>query len=223
LAAKHIAFNTGCTVDELCDLVYEEVRQKLYFEISRTLLENHDKSKRKKYSDVNAEYLIKKSHESAKKGNNDELLDFHLKTTFPLVGLGAPIRIFIEDVAKLFGTKAVIPEYYEVANALGAVAGKIRASFTVEIRPDYSRDGVVGYKVFGYSKNGQFRKLSEAEVFAAAEAEAGARAEVQKRGGSSDPVITIDYNKHEGMSKNGPIYLGASITARAGTDAGLGK
>jgi len=221
LAAKHIAFNAGCSVEQLCDLVYAEVKRKLYFEVCRSLLENQDKHYRKKYSAKDSDYLINKSYESAMKGNSDRFMNFHLKTDFPLVGLGAPIRVFIGDVAKLFGSRSIVPEHYEVANALGAVAGKIRASCVVEIRPDYSRDGVTGYKVFGYNRNGQFRKLAEANAFAAEEAEAGARAEVIKRGGRGIPVVTCEYDKHEGKTKNGPVYLGASVIARAVTVAGF--
>ncbi|MCL2479780.1 MAG: hypothetical protein FWF22_09775, partial [Treponema sp.] len=217
LAAKHIAFNIGITTDELCRRVYDEVKRRLYFEICRTLLEDQDRQCHRKTTAEEANYLIQKSYESAKKNSPDKMLSFSLKTEFPLVGLGAPIRVFLDEAAGLLGTRAIIPQYHEVANALGAVAGKIRASCTVEIRPDYSRDGITGYKVFGFSKNETFRKLAEAEVFAAAEAEAGARAELQKRGGMGEAEITVEQNRHEGKSKNGPIYMGSSVTAWAGS------
>jgi NDP-sugar pyrophosphorylase family protein len=85
----------------------------------------------------------------------------------------------------------------------------------VEIKPDYSAAGILGYTVFGYNSNGKFIKLSEAEAFAAAEAEAGARAEARKRGGLGDPEIALEYRKNEGSSKNGPIYMGTAVIAVA--------
>jgi N-methylhydantoinase A/oxoprolinase/acetone carboxylase beta subunit len=221
LAARHVAFNLGITVEELCERIYDEVKRKLYAEVCRMLLENRDRHFTKKVSEKDASYFIHQSYKFAKEGKADKLLFFSLNTNFPLVGLGAPIRVFLDDVARFLGTKAVTPEYYEVANALGAVAGKIRASCTVEIRPDYSRDGIAGYTVFGYNQNGHFRKLSEAEAFAAAEAEAGAASEARKRGGRGDLHIIRECRKHEGSSKNGPIYLGAAVTARALAEAGL--
>jgi len=219
-AARHVAFNMGIDVDELCDCVYDEVKRKLYAHISRILLEYRDRYFSKRVSDKDAGYFINQSYESAKEGKTDRLLSLHLSTQFPLVGLGAPIRIFLDDVARLLGTRAVIPEYYEVANALGAVAGKIRASCTVEIKPDYSSAGIVGYTVFGYNANGKFKKLSEAEAFAAAEAGAGARTEARKRGGGGDPEIIIEYRKNEGTSKNGAVYMGTTVIAQAVAEAG---
>jgi N-methylhydantoinase A/oxoprolinase/acetone carboxylase beta subunit len=219
-AARHIAFNLGVTVEELCDRVYDEVKRKLYFHISRILLEYRDRHFSKTVSDKDAGYFINQSYKSAKEGKTDKLLLLNLSTQFPLVGLGAPIRIFLDEVARLLGTRAIIPAYYEVANALGAVAGKIRASCAVEIKPDYSVAGIVGYTVFGYNSNGKFRKLSEAETFAAAEAEAGARAEARKRGGGGDPEVALEYRKHEGNSKDGPVYMGTSIVAQAVAEAG---
>jgi N-methylhydantoinase A/oxoprolinase/acetone carboxylase beta subunit len=219
-AARHVAFNLGITVDELCDSVYNEVKRKLYVHISRILLEYRDRHFSKRVSDKDAAYFINQSYKSAKKGKTDKLLSLNLSTQFPLIGLGAPIRIFLDDVARLLGTRAVIPEHYEVANALGAVAGKIRASCTVEIKPDYSAAGIMGYTVFGYNSNGKFKKLAEAEAFAAAEAEAGARAETRKRGGRGDPEIALEYRTNEGSSKNGSIYMGTAITAQAVADTG---
>jgi N-methylhydantoinase A/oxoprolinase/acetone carboxylase beta subunit len=216
-AARHIAFNMGTTVDKLCGRVYDEVKRKLYVHISRILLENRDKHFAKNVNDKDSEYFINQCYKSAKE--NNALCSLNLSTKFPLVGLGAPIRVFLDDVARLLGTKAIIPEYFEVANALGAVAGKIRASCTVEIRPDYSMDGIAGYKVYGYNRSGKFRKLAEAETFAAAEAEAGVCSEVRKRGGRGDPEIVREYRRHEGSSKNGSIYLGTAIIARAVAEA----
>jgi N-methylhydantoinase A/oxoprolinase/acetone carboxylase beta subunit len=231
LAARHIALNMGITVDDLCGLVYGEVKRKLYFNIARTLLENRDKNFEKKASPEGIEYFICQNYESAKVGNAEAdkvqvgnantVVALNLHTPLPLVGLGAPIRIFLGDVARLFGTRAVIPDHYEVANALGAVAGKIRASYTVEIKPDYYRDGIAGYTVYGCNQNGSFRKLSEAEAFAAAEAEAGASSEIRSRGGLGDLELAFEYAKHEGSAKNGSIYMGSSVTAHASASAGI--
>ncbi|MDR0314260.1 MAG: hypothetical protein LBI14_11785, partial [Treponema sp.] len=251
LAARHIALNMGITVDDLCNRVYDEVKRKLYFNIARTLLENQDKNFEKKASLEGTEYFIQQSYESAKAckaqarntqvgnaedgnaqvghaedgkaqvGHANTLVALNLHTPLPLVGLGAPIRIFLDDVARLFGTSAVIPDHYEVANALGAVAGKIRASYTVEIKPDYHRDGIFGYTVYGCNQNGTFRKLSEAEAFAASEAEAGAKSEIRSRGGLGDLELAFDYAKHEASAKNGAIYMGSSVTAHASASAGF--
>jgi N-methylhydantoinase A/oxoprolinase/acetone carboxylase beta subunit len=219
-AARHIAFNLDIAVEELCSRVYDEVKRKLYVHISRMLLEYRDRYFSKRVSDKDSEYFINQSYKSAKEGKADKLLSLRLNTQFPLVGIGAPIRVFLDDVARLLGTRAISPEYYEVANALGAVAGKIRASCTVEIRPDYSISGITGYTVFGHNSNGKFKNLPEAKTFAAAEAEAHARSEAHKRGGLGNLEIAIEYREHNGSSKNGLIHLGTSVIAHAVAEAG---
>jgi len=219
-AARHIAFNLGIAVEELCSLVYDEVKRKLFFSICQTLLENQDRNFEKKVNEKDAEYFIRQSYKSAKEGKTNAFLSFNMGTPLPLVGLGAPIRTFLEDVARFLGTRAVVPEHYEVANAVGAVAGKIRASCRTEIRPDYDAAGINEYRVFGYNSNGSFKKLSEAEVFAAAQAEAGAGTEARRRGGSGELTVVREYRRHEGSSKEGSIYLGTTVIARAIADAG---
>ena len=42
----------------------------------------------------------------------------------PVVGVGAPVHIFLPRVAELLGTRAVVRESASVANALGAIASK---------------------------------------------------------------------------------------------------
>ena len=220
-AARYIAYNLDITVKELCDRVYDEVKRKLYAFISLVLLENRDRNFTKKLSDRDAKYFISQSYDSAGSGKKDPYLAFNLSTPLSLVGLGAPIRIFLDDVAKLFGTRAVIPENYGVANALGAVAGRIRALYTVEIRPVISTGGITGYRVFGFNSGGEFEKMADAEAFAASEAEEGAREEARRRGGLGNIEIVLESRQHEGASRMGVINLGTSVTARAIAEAGV--
>ena len=44
----------------------------------------------------------------------------------PVIGLGAPASTYYPAVAALLDTEAIIPEHAEVANAVGAVVGRIR-------------------------------------------------------------------------------------------------
>ncbi len=43
----------------------------------------------------------------------------------PIIGLGASARVYYPDVADLLDAEAVIPEHAEVANAVGAVVGRV--------------------------------------------------------------------------------------------------
>jgi N-methylhydantoinase A/oxoprolinase/acetone carboxylase beta subunit len=219
LGAEYMAYNLGISVEELCARVYDEVRRRLYVNIVKILLENQDKRYMKKGVDAEAEYFILQSYEAAKKGNKIIGLDF--KTEFTLVGIGAPIHIFLKDVAKLLNTKAFIPEHFEVANALGAIVGNIYASYSVEIRPNYTNAGITGYTVFGYSRKIAYKTLQEAETFAVSEAKAGAYDEAVKRGAKGNITVTCDLYKNDASARGGAVHMGTTVTAHAASSAGL--
>ena len=52
-----------------------------------------------------------------------------------LVGIGASTHLFLPDVAKALGAECIIPENAAVANALGAVTGRVSATVTAQILP----------------------------------------------------------------------------------------
>lgn len=52
-------------------------------------------------------------------------LSVNIDSRFPITGVGAPAEFFLRQVAKAFSAPFVLPRHYEVANAIGAVAGSI--------------------------------------------------------------------------------------------------
>jgi N-methylhydantoinase A/oxoprolinase/acetone carboxylase beta subunit len=215
LGAEYVAFNLGISVEELCGRIYDEVKRKIYLNVVKILLENQDKHYMKNGVDPEAERLILQSYESAKHGHRGQPVSPAFTTDYALVGIGAPIRIFLADVAKLLGTEALVPEHYEVANALGAVVGNIYASCPVDIHPNYGPGGIEDYTVFGFTENRTFTTLAEAEVFAVTEARIGARAEAVKRGARGEITITCDFDKKDAHAKSGAVYMGTTVTAHA--------
>jgi N-methylhydantoinase A/oxoprolinase/acetone carboxylase beta subunit len=85
----------------------------------------------------------------------NSLYDFHphLETQFrlrrPIIGIGAPASIFLEDVADVLHTDLILPGHHQVANAVGAVAGSVMVSEEIIVYPRVSNDGleVTGYYV----------------------------------------------------------------------------
>ena len=135
--------------------------------------------------------------------------------------MGAPIRVFLEDVADMLGTRAVVPEYHEVANALGAVVGNVRVTCTVEIRPDNSAEGTYGYTVFGKDGKQSFEKLNDAVDFAVTEAETRAADEAKRRGAVRDIEVTSEVHTDGAETKEGTVYLGTFVTAHASGSMGF--
>ncbi|MCF8231666.1 MAG: hydantoinase/oxoprolinase family protein [Bacteroidales bacterium] len=57
--------------------------------------------------------------------SDNDYLSVELKSRFPVIGTGAPARHFLNEVVRCFHNRLIIPEFSEVANAVGAVSGSI--------------------------------------------------------------------------------------------------
>ena len=53
----------------------------------------------------------------------------------PLIGVGAPVGAFLPEAAAKLSTRLIIPEHAEVANAFGAITGRVVERTEVTIRP----------------------------------------------------------------------------------------
>ena len=216
LGARYAAMNAGMSVETLCLRVYDEVKKKLYVNIVKALLENSDDYYMKNGVGRDVERLIYESYNNAA-----SYIKARFTTDYILTGVGAPIHIFLRDVAALLGTSAVIPEHYEVANALGAVVGSVSASSTVDIRPNYSAAGITGYTVSGAEDTIVFQTIREAEAFASAEAARIARAEAVRRGARGDIDVVCTLKTDEADTGEYRIFLGTRAVAQAVGAAGL--
>jgi len=222
LAAEYVAGNVGVSVEELCNQVYDLIKRKLYVNIVKALLENKDPHYMKHGISTDIERLISESYDAKSPviaGSNPQSsccgLQINFTTDFTLTGVGAPIHIFLPDVAKKLGTISKTPKHCEVANALGAIVGNIHSTSVVEIRAAYDAGGITGYTVYGNTATREFATHEEAEAFALEEAKTAARDEAVRRGASGEVAVTAQLNEQEVDTKNGPLYLGSRVTAHA--------
>jgi len=128
----------------------------------------------------------------------------------PLVGLGASASVYYPAIAAVLGAASVIPQDADVANAVGAVVGQVRAAVTVTVTsPEDGR-----FVVAGAGENvmlaGEERALDAARVRALTKAAERARLE------GADEVVTtlseeIDAPQVEGSRK----FIEARIIATA--------
>ncbi len=92
----------------------------------------------------------------------------HLETRFrlrqPIIGIGAPAGFFLEAVADQLHTELILPEYHQVANALGAMAGSVMVTEEILIYPMLSSSGleVLGYYVQTSDERQAFEELDDA-------------------------------------------------------------
>ena len=219
LAARFVARCLDCTVDALCGMVYDEVKRKLYHSVVTAMLENKNPRYMKEGIHRDIEDWIDECYKAAKSGKADPLAAVRFQTTFPLVGIGAPIKVFLNDVAALLGTKAVIAEHYEVANALGAIMGSISATYTVAVRPARDENDVECFAVFADGGKQLFAEREEAEAFAAEEAEAGAKREAKQRGAKGGLTVACHLAVDEAPARDCRVYIGTDVVCTAAGQA----
>ena len=196
-------------------MVYDMVKKKLYSNVVRILLEDAYPSFRTSGLGHGLEKLVSESWEMAKRGEN-HFLHFGFRTPAVLVGIGAPIHIFLPDVARALGTKCVIPENAGVANALGAILGNITATREIVIKPQYTIEGISGYIVFGQSHNSHVSDRNQAVEIGLREAKAAAKDEAVRRGASGDITLTTNVVTNAAETRNkSEVLLGITVIATA--------
>ena len=188
--------------DELtrfCESVYDAVKKKLYCNIVRVLLQDTYPELRREPPDAQLSRLIERGWEAA--GRDEKpYFSFNFLTSAALVGIGAPIHIFLPDVAKALGTECVIPENAGVANAVGAIVGNISVTTEVEIHPNHTPGGIRGYTVHTPEGNFVSEQRSDAEKIALEAASSEAVKEARRRGLSGEISVTAALKAARGTT-----------------------
>jgi N-methylhydantoinase A/oxoprolinase/acetone carboxylase beta subunit len=84
----------------------------------------------------------------------------------PIIGIGAPAKIFLPRVAEMLHTKLIVPDHFQVANAVGAVAGCVMVQEEAWIYTQTRGMNIVGYYVQSGNERKRFSKLEPALEFA---------------------------------------------------------
>ncbi len=123
----------------------------------------------------------------------------HLETVFrlrkPIVGIGAPADFFLQQVGEALHAELILPEHYEVANALGAVAGSVMVVEEVLVYPRLDGSGleVLGYYVQAGEDRRDFEEDALEECLAYAKHLAHERAlGAAIRSGADNPEVVVE-------------------------------
>ena len=84
----------------------------------------------------------------------------------PIVGIGAPVKAFLPQVAQALGTQIIFPANFEVANAVGAAVGHVIIRGEGEIYPCVEGSVITGYFARVAGTLQKFRQYPEALAFA---------------------------------------------------------
>ena len=117
--------------------------------------------------------------------SKDPYLGCQISLKLPLVGIGAPARVFLPAVADALDTEIIIPDHFEVANAAGTVVGNIVIRQEGEIIPCVEGSAITGYFARVGNTQKKFGRVGEALQFAHEILEQSVRDEARSAGSDS--------------------------------------
>ncbi|MDO4865006.1 MAG: hydantoinase/oxoprolinase family protein [Clostridia bacterium] len=209
-ALKYVAKSTHIPAEQIPDRVYEMVVKAMYKHLGGFLLHQQYPGQKSRFAPEHTEALLEALYEQAK-GHGGGIAGLSLKTPLPLVGIGAPIHVFLPEVARLFGTRAILNEYSGVANALGAACSQRVTRLDVNVFVN-STDAKGGYYVMADCRKHLFRDLEDAVAFGrkTAEAEIREKAALQGIGEDMEIELTVEHDIFDNK-----VYLGCVVHAEA--------
>ena len=223
IAAKFAAKCMVSDVEKLCETVYDEIVKKLYCNIVRVGIENRYPEFAKNGVGTDLKRMIELAYEEAKLDGSKQMINTNFISDFDLVGIGAPIHVFLPEVAKLLVANCIIPENTRVGNAVGAVAGNIAAEGMAIIKPvtqkvevdDEQLEGLSQFVVYASEKNKYFEKLSDAVAWGEKEAREDAVRKAKEQGAAGNLIVKVETKEDIGEAKDVNVYIGTKIVATA--------
>jgi N-methylhydantoinase A/oxoprolinase/acetone carboxylase beta subunit len=138
------------------------------------------------------------------------IVQFSLSLDRPLIGLGASAGAYYPAIADMLGSGTIIPDDADVANAVGAVVGHVRASTTVFV----SQPEEDIFAVNGATVSERFRDEEAAMDRAREIARSAAKADAIAAG-AVDPVLTLREEIKAPMIEGTRKLVEARLTATA--------
>lgn len=184
--------------------VYRLVEKKMYRRIVEILMAQQHPGQRRYLEQDGVKRMIDWSFEEARKGGAEDWAGMRIHTDLPIIGVGAPVHIFLPAVAEYLGTRAVIHPFAGVANALGAIAGKVSARVSIHVKADYQGAVPDGFSVTDGKGKHKFEHYEDAEKYAEKTARKLAAEEARRQGAGENPEIRILKRQIRTSSAVGP-------------------
>lgn len=162
VAADLIARLQGLSVDQLIQQTMEHIAERITAEVVM-FISGQSLERLPDYTPINnlGLWLFE---ESLYKSN--PYLGAQISLKMPIIGIGAPAGIFLPRVAELLETELILPDHYQVANAVGAAAGSVMVVQEAWIIPQMHGMNVIGYYAQAGGKRQRFPRINEALDFA---------------------------------------------------------
>ncbi len=153
-SAGVLAGFTKLGIETFVEQVREEVVKRLAFEIMRREISL-------KYGDPAKEDhpMLRKILEEMVSYGKDNNCRIQFREYRTVVGIGAPVGSFLPEAGKLLDAEVIVPPHAEVANAVGAIMGKVVVREIISIRPDevgsFIMMSPLGRKEYGHLSDAQ--------------------------------------------------------------------
>ena len=217
----YMSQEVNSTPEEFPDLVYELVVRKMYNALGRVILtQQFPKVKELEDPKVMGPLLEAFYQQACRRCDDPEEYAYDqglasLTTRMPLIGVGAPIHIFLPRVAQLLGTRGIVPEYAGVANALGAVSCRKVANERLVVNAVYENGALIGYALPVEGKRHFFKKYATAVEFGKEAILGIIRKKAVLHGIEGEPNITVEVEDYRIGHQDKGLLLDVIITATA--------
>ena len=127
----------------------------------------------------------------------------------PITAIGAPAETYYERVAEAVGTSSIVPPFAEVANAVGAVVGRVRVRRSVTVtQPTRGQ-----YRVH-FDDQQTFGSVENARRFATEQLEHAATAEAEAAGAAT-PELTSTWEQRVATVAGKEVFVEGTLTVEA--------
>ena len=221
LVQRYAADNAGPTFDSVeafCRSIQAEVSRQTAMALINSVVDDPSSKKRQLGTGLSdsQKALLESAFTSDDDLNNPAASDTsnHLRLQaqlqMPIVALGAPVACYYPALSKLLNTKVEIPEYAHVANALGAVVGRIRQQQEIIITPSSGKKVTVHYPDGAQTIEELEEAATAAITWANSEAERKAI-----EAGAIDIVVSVDRYDNIVNTQGQDVFFESRIVATA--------
>lgn len=143
LARQLLARRWDTTEEDVSDIIRNKITDSLSMTILNSVF-SYEKIPDDAKNTSQLEIMIDKSFHD----DGNILLSLPLNLNVPVIGIGAPIRAWLDPAVKRFHTDVIYPQYHHVANAVGAAAGKVMHIYRISVQ-NHEIDGIHIYFPWG--------------------------------------------------------------------------
>lgn len=187
IAARFFARLRQISLDELGALVKRLISERIMEEVITFITgQPIDRSRYISKPHALGEWLVEESLYA-----RNPYLGCSIQLKIPIIGIGAPAGIYLPAVARLLGTELILPEHYEVANAVGAVAGSVMSVHEAWVLPVMRGMNLTGFYVQSSDERKRFARVEPAIEYAEKRLEGLAREEAL-RAGAEDIHVEVE-------------------------------